>query len=87
MDIYGPSPASFLFILGLFKQTVQFLQQINVKKLLSNIWCMDLNPRALTLIVEFSRGQTRKREICCDRRDETKATWGKRSRKCSQGID
>ena len=28
----GPTPASFLFIFGLFKQTIQFLQQINVKK-------------------------------------------------------
>ena len=27
----GPTPASFLFIIGLFKQTIQFLQQINVK--------------------------------------------------------
>ena len=27
----GPSPASFSFIFGLFKQTIQFLQQINVK--------------------------------------------------------
>ena len=28
----GPTPASFPFIFGLFKQTIQFLQQINVKK-------------------------------------------------------
>ena len=28
----GPTPASFSFILGLFKQTIHFLQQINVKK-------------------------------------------------------
>ena len=28
----GPTPASFLFIFGPFKQTIQFLQQINVKK-------------------------------------------------------
>ena len=28
----GPTPASFLFILCLFKQTIQFLHQINVKK-------------------------------------------------------
>ena len=28
----GPTPASFTFIFGLFKQTIQFLQQINVKK-------------------------------------------------------
>ena len=26
----GPTPASFSFIFGLFKQTIQFLQQINV---------------------------------------------------------
>ena len=28
----GPTPTSFSFIFGLFKQTIQFLQQINVKK-------------------------------------------------------
>ena len=28
----GPTPASFSFIFGLFKQTIQFLQQINAKK-------------------------------------------------------
>ena len=28
----GPTTASFLFIFGLFKQTIHFLQQINVKK-------------------------------------------------------
>ena len=27
-----PNPASFSFIFGLFKQTIEFLQQINVKK-------------------------------------------------------
>ena len=27
----GPTPASFSFIFGLFKETLQFLQQINVK--------------------------------------------------------
>ena len=27
----GPTPASFSFIFGLFEQTIQFLQQINVK--------------------------------------------------------
>ena len=27
----GPTPASFSFIFGLFKRTIQFLQQINVK--------------------------------------------------------
>ena len=29
----GPTPASFSFIFGLFKQTLQFLQQINVKNI------------------------------------------------------
>ena len=31
----GPTPASFLFISSLFKQTLQFLQQINVKNVKS----------------------------------------------------
>ena len=31
----GPTLASFLFIFGLFKQTIQFLQQINVKNVMS----------------------------------------------------
>ena len=31
--INGPTSASFSFIFGLFKQTIQFSQQINVKKL------------------------------------------------------
>ena len=35
----GPYTASFLFIFGLFKQTVQFLQQIFVKKCPSSIRC------------------------------------------------
>ena len=29
------NPASFSFIFGLFKQTIQFLQQINVKNVVS----------------------------------------------------
>ena len=29
--LIGPTPASFLCIFGLFKQTTQFLQQMNVK--------------------------------------------------------
>ena len=37
----------FLFIFGLFKQTIQFLQQIYVKKCPSSIWCRDLNPQPL----------------------------------------
>ena len=28
----GPTPASFSLIFGLFKQTIKFIQQINVKK-------------------------------------------------------
>ena len=31
----GPTPASFSFIFGLFKQTIQYLQQINVKNVMS----------------------------------------------------
>ena len=30
----GPTQASFLFIYGLFKQTIQFLQQVNVKNVM-----------------------------------------------------
>ena len=39
--------ASFSFIFGLFKQTIQFLEQINVKKCPSSILRLDLNPRPL----------------------------------------
>ena len=39
-----PTPASFLFIFGLFNQTLQFLQQIYVKKCPSSIRYRDLNP-------------------------------------------
>ena len=39
-----PSPASFS-VFCLFKQTFQFLQQINMKKCPSSIWCQDSNPR------------------------------------------
>ena len=42
---YGPTPDSFPFIFGLFKQTIQLLQQINVKKCPSSIWRWDSNPR------------------------------------------
>ena len=56
----GPTPASFSFIFGLFKQTIQFLQQINVKKChvhpvyntwirthdLSNMSCLPLTTRS-----------------------------------------
>ena len=31
----APTPASFLFIFALFKQTIQFLQQMNVKYVMS----------------------------------------------------
>ena len=41
-----PSPASFCF-LRLFKQALQFLQQINVKKCQSSIGCWDSNPQPL----------------------------------------
>ena len=42
----GPTPASFLFLFSVFfKQTLQFLQQINVKKCPSSIRRRDSNPR------------------------------------------
>ena len=31
----GPTPASFSFIFSLFKQTIQFLQQMNVTNVMS----------------------------------------------------
>ena len=42
----GPSPASFSFIFGLFKQTTLFLHQIYVKKCHVHpiIWPQDSNP-------------------------------------------
>ena len=54
----GPIPASFSFIFGPFKQTIQFLQQINVKKCLvypescagirtHNLWNASLFPKPL----------------------------------------
>ena len=44
----GPSLASFSFIFGLFKQTIEFLQQINVKMSWpSCIQRQDSNPRPL----------------------------------------
>ena len=39
------NPGLFSFIFGLFKQTIQFLQQINVKKCPSSIQCWHSNPR------------------------------------------
>ena len=46
----GPTPAPFMFIFSLFKYTIQFLQQINVKnvkmsKCPSSIWSWDSNPQ------------------------------------------
>ena len=38
-------PDLFLVYFRLFKQTIQFLQQIDVKKYPSSIRCWDLNPR------------------------------------------
>ena len=38
-----PTLVSFSFIIVLFKQTLQFLQQINVKKCSSSIWHQDSN--------------------------------------------
>ena len=40
-----PTSASFSFIFGPFKQTLQFLQQINSNKCSSSIQCRDSNPR------------------------------------------
>ena len=45
-SIGQPRPL-FLFIIGLFKQTLQFLQQINVKNCPTCIWRGDLNLRPL----------------------------------------
>ena len=42
----GPSLASFSFIFGLFKQTIQILQQNNVKKCPSSIRCRDSNSQS-----------------------------------------
>ena len=42
-DLNGP-PRPLFICFSLFKQTLQFLQQINVKKCLSSIQCWDLNP-------------------------------------------
>ena len=39
------NPGLFLFIFDLFKQTLQFFQQICVKKCPSSIWCRDSNPQ------------------------------------------
>ena len=40
----GPT-RPLLFLFGLFKQTLQFLQQLYVKKCPSSIRCRDSNPR------------------------------------------
>ena len=55
----GPAPASFSFIFGLFKQTIQFLQQIYVKKYPSSIRCRDLNPQPSKTWVSSHNHQTR----------------------------
>ena len=47
----GPSPASFLFIFGLFQANIHTIwQQINVKKCPSSIWHWDSNPRSSELL-------------------------------------
>ena len=47
----GPNRPLLLFIFGLFKQTsLQFLQEIYLKKCPSRIWCWDLNPQPLELL-------------------------------------
>ena len=43
----GPTSASFSFIFGLSKQTIQYLQQINVKKCPFSLWHWDSNPQPL----------------------------------------
>ena len=44
----GPTRPLFLFIFGLFKQTIQFLQQMNVKNVMSIQYLgWDSNPRPL----------------------------------------
>ena len=55
----GPTTASFSFIFSLFKQTIQFLQQINLKK------CSNVHPvygagiQTFDLSVELSPITTR----------------------------
>ena len=43
----GPCTASYSFIFGLFKQIIQFLQLINVKKFPFSIWRWYSNPHPL----------------------------------------
>ena len=44
----GPPLPHLSFISGLFKQTsLQILQQINVEKCPSSIWCWDSDPQPL----------------------------------------
>ena len=56
MFFNGPTPASFWFIFGLFKQALQFLQKINVKNVhpvfsarnqTHDLWNMSLFPKPL----------------------------------------
>ena len=42
----GPFPASFC-LFSSFQTNIKFLQQINVKKCPSSIWCWDLEPQPL----------------------------------------
>ena len=41
-----PTPASYSFIFGLCKQTIQVLQQINAKNVMSIQLCQDSNPQS-----------------------------------------
>ena len=41
------NPGFFFVYFGLFKQTIQFLQQIKVKKCPSSLWRWDSNPQHL----------------------------------------
>ena len=43
--MHQPQPLYHLFLS--FKHTLQFLQQINVKKCPSSAWCRDLNTQPL----------------------------------------
>ena len=45
--LIGPTPASFSFIFGLFKQILQIFTTIICKKCPSSILCQDSNPQPL----------------------------------------
>ena len=55
----GPTPASFSLIFGLFKQTIQFLQQINVKNVQISIQYIAPGFDPLTFWTESSLLTTR----------------------------